>query len=232
MNDRKRNKVHACRPLVAAVALLLGSGSQVARGQNSSLFHQDVPAAGPPLTLGSTSFLYQPPEPPRVIKINDLVTVVVDEKTQYSEQAALQRRKQYQLNATLADWIKLDGLNIEKAPQTNGSPQIDGTLQGQGQATGNLQLQDGLKLRITARVVDIRPNGHLVLEAHQTIQNNDEKWERFLSGIIRPEDILPNNTVLSEDIAELQIYKRERGQVRDAYRRGWLYYLLDKYGLF
>lgn len=232
MNHRKHRIKLAGGPLLASVALLLGTGPSLARGQSSSLFHQDVAAAGPPLTLGSTSFLYQPPEPPKVIKINDLVTVIVDEKTQVSEQAALQRRKQYQLNATLADFIKLNGLNIEKAPQTNGSPQIDGTLQGQGQATANLQLQDGLKLRITARVVDIRPNGHLVLEAHQTIRNNEEVWERFLSGIIRPEDILPNNTVLSEDIAELQIFKRERGQIRDGYRRGWLYYLLDKYGLF
>jgi flagellar L-ring protein precursor FlgH len=81
-------------------------------------------------------------------------------------------------------------------------------------------------------VVDIRPIGHLVLEAHQSIRNNDEYWERSLSGIIRPEDILPNNTVLSEDVSELQITKRERGQVRDGYRRGWLYYLLDRYGAF
>ncbi len=68
-------------------------------------------------------------------------------------------------------------------------------------------MRDGLKLRIPARVVDIRPNGHLVLEAHQTIRNNEEIWERSISGIVRPEDILPNNTVLSEDVAELQIFK-------------------------
>jgi len=161
-----------------------------------------------------------------------LITVIVDEKTQVSEQAGIQRRKQYQLNATLADWIALRGLNVSKAPQAAGSLQIDGTLQGQGQAQSNLQTTDGLKLRITARVVDIRPNGHLVLEAHQEMRNNDEIWERSLSGIIRPEDILPNNTVLSEDVAELRIAKTERGQVRDGYRRGWLYYLMDKYGAF
>jgi len=71
-----------------------------------------------------------------------------------------------------------------------------------------------------------------VLEAHQEFRNNDEIWERSLSGIIRPEDILPNNTVLSEDVSELRIAKTERGQVRDGYRRGWLYRLMDKYGAF
>ena len=89
-----------------------------------------------------------------------------------------------------------------------------------------------MKFRISARVVDIRPNGHLVLEAHETVHQNEDTWERSISGIIRPEDVLPNNTVLSEDIAELQIFKRERGHVRDGYRRGWLYLLIDKYGLF
>ncbi len=232
MRDHIANRLPRRHSWLVALALLLGGGGSTARAQSSSLFHQDVPAGGQPLSLVNSSFLYQPPEPPRVIKINDLITVIVDEKSQVSEQAAIQRRKQYQLNATLADWIALHGLNASKAPQAAGSPQIDGTLQGQGQATANLQTADGLKLRISARVVDIRPNGHLVLEAHQTIRNNDELWERSLSGIIRPEDILPNNTVLSEDVSELQISKRERGQVRDGYRRGWLYFLMDKYGAF
>jgi flagellar L-ring protein precursor FlgH len=232
MRNRIANRQPPHRSWLVALTLLLGGGAGTARAQSSSLFHQDVPPNGAPLSLANSSFLYQPPEPPRVIKINDLITVIVDEKTQVSEQAGIQRRKQYQLNATLADWIALRGLNVSKAPQAAGSPQIDGTLQGQGQAQSNLQTTDGLKLRITARVVDIRPNGHLVLEAHQEMRNNDEIWERSLSGIIRPEDILPNNTVLSEDVAELRIAKTERGQVRDGYRRGWLYYLMDKYGAF
>ncbi len=118
---------------ILAAALLAASAAE-ARGQSSSLFQTDVPTSGPSLTLANSSFLYVPPEPPRVIKINDLVTVLVDEKSQFSEEAAIQRRKQYQLNATLADFIKLNGLNIEKAPQANGSPQVDGTLQGQGRA--------------------------------------------------------------------------------------------------
>jgi flagellar L-ring protein precursor FlgH len=220
------------RSRLVAATLLLGSGASTARAQNSSLFHQDVAPSGQPLTLVNSSFLYQPPEPPRVIKINDLITVIVDEKSQVSEQATIARRKQYSLNATLADWISLHGLNVSKAPQAAGSPEINGTLQGTGNAAANLQTTDGVKLRISARVVDIRPNGHLVLEAHQEMRNNDEIWERSLSGIIRPEDVLPNNTVLSEDVSELRIAKTERGQVRDGYRRGWLYLFLDKYGAF
>ena len=65
--------------------------------------------------------------------------------------------------------------------------------------------------------------------ADETIQLNEEIWEQSLSGIVRRDDVLPNNTVLSEDIAELRIMKREVGSVRDGYRRGWFLRILDRY---
>ena len=69
-------------------------------------------------------------------------------------------------------------------------------------------------------MVDIRPNGNLVLEAHSYQQDNDEVIESSLTGLVRREDVLPNNTVFSQKIAELSVHKRETGHIRDAYRRG------------
>jgi flagellar L-ring protein precursor FlgH len=176
--------------------------------------------------------IYQAQEPLKTIKLNDLVTIIVDEKTQVVSEADIQRRKQAQMNAQLKNWVELRNFSLKNAPQKDGTPHVNGTLQAQFRAQAELETRDGMKLRITTRVVDIRPNGHLVLEGHQTIRNNDEQWDRSISGIVRPEDILPNNTVLSEDVAELHIAKREQGQVRDGYRRGWFYRLLDRYGMF
>jgi flagellar L-ring protein precursor FlgH len=86
-----------------------------------------------------------------------------------------------------------------------------------------------MKFRISCRVVDIRPNGNLVIEGRRTVHNNSEVWEQSLTGEVRPKDVLPNNTVLSENVAELRIDKREAGHVRDGYRRGWLLKWLDKW---
>jgi flagellar L-ring protein precursor FlgH len=86
-----------------------------------------------------------------------------------------------------------------------------------------------MKFRITAEVIDIRPNGTLVLEGRRTIRANEEVWELSLGGVIRPEDVLPDNTVLSEDVADLRIIKREKGHVVDGYQRGWLLKWLDHY---
>ena len=217
---------------LALLTVLMLLAPQRASAQNSSLFAHDVPAAGPGLTLQNTSYLYQPLEPPQTIKLRDLITVIVDEKSQVTSEADVERRKQYSLNAQLKDWVKLDGLNINKAPQSQGDPTVNGTLSAQARAQSDLETRDGMRFRIAAYVVDIRPNGHLVLEAHRKIRNNDEQWIQSLSGIVRPEDVLPNNTVLSEDVAELHIDKYEEGHVRDGYRRGWLYKIIDRYGAF
>ena len=76
-------------------------------------------------------------------------------------------------------------------------------------------------------VVDIRPNGNLVLEARKTFQLEDDAWEYSLTGILRVEDILANNTALSENIALLNIYKRRRGKVHNSTRRAWGVKLYD-----
>lgn len=218
----------ALLPTLLVTAVLVPA----AAAQNSSLYRAGQSDRMVALTLEDTSLMFQAAEPSRVLRINDLVTVLVDAKAQVTSDANVQRRKQAQLEAALKDWVELNGLSLQAAPQSQGDPKVNGTLSGQFRAEAKLQTAESMKFRIAARVVDIRPNGHLVLEAHQTLRNNDEQWDISLSGIARPEDVLPNNTVLSEHLAELHVYKREQGHVRDGYRRGWLYMLIDKYGLF
>ena len=200
--------------------------------QSSSLFDRELPTEGVGLTLEKTSFYYQQAEPLRVLKLNDIVRVKVLESAKANAEGNLNRRKQYQLQAQLIDWVKFNNGNLEVNPNSTGDPTINGIYQGQGQARSNLNTAEGLQFTIAARIVDIRPNGHLVIEAHSTVQNNEEIWDQSLSGIVPPDRVDPKGEVRSEDVAELMINKQERGQVRDGYRRGWMYWLLDKYGMF
>ena len=97
---------------------------------------------------------------------------------------------------------------------------------------GELETAELLKFQIAAEVVDIRPNGNLVIEAHQQIINNEEAWDYSLSGICRRQDIQPGNVVLSNNIYDLKVNKRERGMVRDSYRRGWFLRWFDEFHWF
>ena len=132
----------------------------------------------------------------------------------------------------LADWIRLRSGDLKPAPQSDGDPTVSGTLSSQYRAESDIETRDSLTFSIAAKIVDIRPNGNLVIEAHQTIQVNEEKWRIALTGVVRREAIQADSTVSSKSVAELDIKKEEQGQVHDGYARGWLKQIYDRFHAF
>jgi flagellar L-ring protein FlgH len=217
--------------LCMSVAACLAAGIPSARGQTSSLFNAGQQRQQQqPLTLNDCSWTLQPAEEPRTIKLHDLVTVRVDEKSAVISDGQMDRKKIAHGDLVLKNWIKLyHGFNIGSDKFNNGVPHIRGELDNKMQSQGNLETRDSLKFVIACNVVDIRPNGNLVLEGRRTIKNNEDTWEYSLSGEIRPDSIKMNSEVLSSDVADMRIVKRESGHVRDSYRRGWALEWLDKW---
>jgi flagellar L-ring protein precursor FlgH len=217
--------MHAIAIAAAIVVACCLFRPAMAQAQTSSLYGSPDPSD--PLTLEDSSWYYLELAPPREIQKHDVVTVVVQQSSQVLSEGEIERRKRAKYDAVLQNWISLEGLSLKPAEQPDGDPRIKAQIDGELRANAELETRDSMKFRIAATVVDIRPNGNLVLEAHQTIRNNEEVWEASLSGIVRREDILPDNTVLSQNVSELRIEKREQGHVRDGYRRGWLMRFLD-----
>lgn len=176
------------------------------------------------LTLENSSYLYRklPPEAEqRELQIHDNVVVLVDYRTSMLSEGDAEARRTTSLNAVLADWLGFNGKDLFPAPQSNGDLRVNGSLNSQFRAESDIELRDSLTFRIAAEVVDIRPNGSLVIEARRTIENNDEVWEQSLTGVVRRQSIGPDRVVRSDEIHELHIVKRERGFVNDGYKRGW-----------
>jgi flagellar L-ring protein precursor FlgH len=187
------------------------------------------------LTLENSSFIYRklPPEMQmRELKIHDIITVLVDYRTSMLTEGDAEARKTNNLNAFLNNWVKFDGKNLTPDPQPNGPLAVSGNLQSQFRVESDMELRDQLTFRIAAEIVDIRPNGNLVLEAHRTVENNDEKWQQSLTGVVRRTAIGPDRVVRSDEIADLRIEKREVGFIRDSYKRGWLHLWYDKWKAF
>jgi len=215
----RRGALNGC--LLVLVMGLCASADSFA--QTSSLY-------GPPgarvLTLENSSMLSIVPQ---ATQVGDIITVIVNDAFQVNSEGEIEQRKRANLDAVLQEWIELDGFNIKKAPQRQGDPQVTGALNAQYRAESELESKGGLQFRIAARVVEVRPNGNLVLNARKEMVINDETWEQELTGEIDPEAVLPNRTVLSENVVDLKIRKRERGQVRDGYKRGWFTRLYDRF---
>jgi len=217
---------------VATLAMLVLTGFLTANAAAQSSSKYGDPADRRPLTLADVSWSYQPAVEPKPIEINDLITIVVDEKSQVISEGEIDRRKKASIDAALKDWVLLEWLALKPDPQSAGDPKISGSWNNKYRSEAELETRDAMKFKIACRVVDIRPNGNLVLEGRRTIRNNNEVWEQSLTGIVRAKDILPDNTVLSENIADLRLHKREAGHVRDGYRRGFLLRFLDTWQLF
>ncbi len=213
---------------VGVTGLVVLSVDRLASAQSSSLYG----APGQRTLTLEDAFTFVPtPEPP-TIGLNDLVTVVVKDAFQYTSEGELVQRKLANLEATLEDWIELNGTDIQAAPQRQGDPTLSGELNSQYRAISETETVGGVQFRITARVVDIRPNGNLVLEARKEINDNEDTWEQRLTGEVRPEDIAPDNTVFSEKLADLRVTKSEVGAVRDGYRRGWFKRVYERFSPF
>lgn len=213
------------RCVVAPVLLALNGTMMSAHAQDASLLlAPSVPQAGQ-LTLENSSFMYRklPPEAEqRELKINDIITVLVDYRSSMISEGDAEARKTASINAVLADWLKFDGKDIFPAPQSRGDPRINGSLNSQYRTESEMELRDMLTFRIAAAVVDIRPNGNLVIEARREIQINEEVWMQSLTGEIRRTSIGPDRVVRSDEIHGLRVTKCSKGFVNDAYTRGWL----------
>ncbi|MBC8355065.1 MAG: flagellar basal body L-ring protein FlgH [Planctomycetes bacterium] len=215
--------------LTAVLAILAFAGPVAA--QTSSIFDRDLPTnRQPPIMLDGGSWTYIPPTLPRRIQIHDRVTIRVDEIASMTQEGDVERRKTASYNAVLQDWISLIGLKaIKPNAQADGDQTIAGQLQQLYRAEGDVQARESLTLNIACSVADIRPNGDLVLEGHKQIRINDDMWEVSLAGICRHQDVGPDNVVLSRNIVNMKLDKRERGHVRDSYKRGWFVRWLDEF---
>lgn len=224
-------RIHRYRLISLTLSLGIASTSSHLLAQDGSLFL--TPAQGPQrLSLKNSSFIYRelPPEArPRELQANDIITVVVDFRSRFLSEGDAESRKTASLTAVLSDWIKLESGSLKPAPQSDGDPTVAGNLNSQYRAEADVELRDSLSFRMAAKIVDIRPNGNLVIEGHQTIRNNEERWRISLTGVVRRESIQADRTVSSDAIYDFDVDKEELGQVRDGYARGWAARWYDRF---
>jgi flagellar L-ring protein precursor FlgH len=107
-------------------------------------------------------------------------------------------------------------------------PKAEGSGKSEFKGKGDTNREGKLIATITAKVVEVMPNGNLVLEARKEMTINNEKQILVFTGMTRPDDIDASNTVLSSKIADARIYYVGDGVLQDKQSPGWLVRLLDK----
>ena len=82
--------------------------------------------------------------------------------------------------------------------------------------------------QIAVQIIDVLPNGNLVVQGKRETSFSGEKQTILLHGIVRAEDVNADNTVLSYNIADATIQIIGKGTVTDSTKKGWFTRLWDK----
>ncbi len=170
---------------------------------------------------------------PKDFKVHDLVEIVVNEVSKHTVKADNKLERDNQIDAKLEDWIKFgDGFTLGPSQQSDGDPTIAGGIQRQFEGKGEAKREDTLSARIMAEIVDILPNGNLVLEATKTVVTDEDETVLTLTGVCRGNDVGPGNSLVSTKLAKLEVTKTSSGAAYDATKRGFLHKLLDTFNPF
>lgn len=147
----------------------------------------------------------------KAVRIGDLITVVVvDDVTASSADSVSTART---LNAT-AGIAALPGKLSTGGVQNLFSPSSTQALSGKSQAATTSSLRSSF----SGRVVAVLPNGNMVIEAERQLTMNNERQTILLRGLVRPGDVAPNNTVLSNSIGNLELELKGKGVLSDGTR--------------
>ena len=218
-------RIQSQKPAEVSAAPDNVSRNHVARGPQRAP-HQLAPG------IASSSFAaVKTPEPRRFAK-HDLVTIIIREATETDFEANIETEKEVGVEGEVSDFPRLnlrDLLNMQMRPNDmqEGMPRVGVDFNNEFTGEGGYSRRETVTGRITAQVIDVKPNGMLVLEARKHLRTDDETLDLVLTGSCRPEDISIDNTILSTQLYNLRLDKQHEGELRRSTRKGLLTKLLD-----
>jgi flagellar L-ring protein FlgH len=162
---------------------------------------------------------------PRAHRVNDLVTIRVLESISASGKADSSVAKNSGANANATNLFGAEHYFPGALDPTRiVGLGYDSKFTGAGATTRESELTAVL----TARVVEVLPNGDLVLEGARELDVNGDRQIVVLTGVVRQADILPNNVVPSTMIGQLSIRYFGNGLIKDSLKPGILVRMLNK----
>jgi len=164
---------------------------------------------------------------PRLFKVNGLLTVIVRQQRSFEIEADLKTQKKWDIKSELEAFFKPVEGGLGAATFHRGKPNVDYTFDNKLNSKGDTSREDRLTTRITCRIIDVKPNGLLVVEGRGRIKHDDEVSSITLTGTCRKEDVTADNTLLSTQIADLDINIANEGALKAAATRGWIPKLID-----
>lgn len=159
----------------------------------------------------------------RTYQVGDVITVILNEFTQAArtQSSELNRKSS---NDVVPKAVQNKFANMGGA--LGGTNVLGGSIANSGD--GKTDQRATLEGSLAVTVVEVLPNGNLVIRGEKQLALAEGTEVIQVSGIIRPDDVAPNSTVQSRRLANAQISYRGTGDLAAATRPGWGTSLLFK----
>ncbi len=159
--------------------------------------------------------------------VGDILTILIQENNGATRQNNTTTSKKASVNAAVNSALY--------APAASGLLTKGGTLPALNYTSdtefnggGSINNAETITAQVAVRVVDVLPNGNMVVEGQLRTAFSGEKQDAVVRGTIRPDDIMANNTLYSYNIADATIQFISKGTITDAQRKGWFTKVWDK----
>ena len=162
----------------------------------------------------------------RARSIGDIVTILITESTSASKDSKTDTNREDDITMSITSLLY--PLANSKALTHKGAlPKVDWESKKEFEGGGKMNNKETFSAKITARVIDVMPNGNLLVEGRRTVSMQKEQQTIVITGIIRPRDISQTNTIESQYIADMQVRYSGKGPIANNQRKGFLSHLWD-----
>jgi len=193
--------------------------------------YQDPPALPQPVVMDqpreNNGSIYQTGRDQRLfenrtaLRPGDIITIILEEETGASKQASTSTNKNAGVDIGAP---RLFGREVTVGGNPlSASANADRSFSG----SGDVDQQNALSGTLTAMVLDVHANGNLVVQGQKKLTINHGDEYITLTGLIRRDDVRPDNTVSSTRVANAQIAYTGTGTLADSNRMGWMQRILN-----
>lgn len=160
-------------------------------------------------------------------RVGDIVTVIIQENNGASRNNNTSTSRQSSVNASISSFIYPAGASglLTKGGQLPAMAFSDKNSFAGG---GQIANQEVITAMLAVKVIDVLPNGNLVVEGRRQTAFSGEKQDAVLRGTVRIDDLTSTNTVFSYNIADASIQYVSHGAITDNQKRGWFTTIWDK----
>lgn len=214
----KYNQKHG---LIIIVLLLLQACTITPQPIPNDPAYAPVIPASTEIPLPNLGGIYRPGfsvslfEDRRATRVGDIISVILSERTQASKKADTEITKDNSIN--------IDAGTVLGVIPSLGKYNLGTSITQNREITGESasDQSNSLSGSIAVTVAEILPNGLMLVRGEKWMTlNRGEEFIR-ISGLVRPEDIQPDNTIVSTRLADARITYSGTGELADSNKQGW-----------